>query len=209
MSDFFQCPQCGKQYRRENRLVGKAVACECGRRFLVPPRESQASSTSTSSLAIPTPPMARPAGSASPLRALPAAKLPAARPAQAKPARWSDPVPQDEVVPLTDADLIEESAFPTASPLLAAPVAPPMANPLAPAGQVPPLENAAVRPLPPSRYKPPKPKPARKANKRTSRDASSTLGVWVAGFVLLFSLLPACIVLVLAMINYSAHGMFN
>jgi DNA-directed RNA polymerase subunit RPC12/RpoP len=39
MADSFHCPQCGKAYSRENRLVGKAVVCECGHRFLVPPAE--------------------------------------------------------------------------------------------------------------------------------------------------------------------------
>lgn len=42
MADSFPCPQCGKTYSRENRLVGKAVVCECGHRFLVPPAEQAA-----------------------------------------------------------------------------------------------------------------------------------------------------------------------
>lgn len=36
MSNFFACPQCGKEYPREKRLTGRAVVCECGHRFLVP-----------------------------------------------------------------------------------------------------------------------------------------------------------------------------
>lgn len=211
MAETFQCPQCGKDYPRENRLVGKAVACECGRRFLVPPREAPAaSSASASSLAVPAPPVAQVASPAAPRRALPAAKAAPAQPARAKPARWADPVPQEEVIPLTEADLVDESGQSAASPTLLTPAIPPMAIPVGGGNMAYPVDLApAERPLPPVRYKPPATKPTKRKRKRESQDTAAAIGMWVAGFVFLFSLLPACIVLLWAMINYSKHGMFG
>jgi len=222
MAETFQCPQCGKNYPRENRLVGKAVACDCGRRFLVPPRDQpSAGSASASSLAVPIAPVARPAGSppaAKPARAIPAARpaqaKPAqAKPAQAKPARWADPVPQDQagVVPLTEADLLDEPGHPVAEPLYAALATPPLARPVLGdvAAEFPAQLASFGQPLPPARYKPPTPKAKKTTKKSASRDSAATLGIWVAGFVFFLSVLPACIVILIALVRYSKHGMFG
>jgi DNA-directed RNA polymerase subunit RPC12/RpoP len=163
MPETFQCPECCKAYPRENRLVGRAVLCECGHRFLVPPRESRTSpSASASSLAIPTEPrQARPA-SGPPRSGKPLQARPVSHPPLAKPARWADPVPQDEPMPLSEADLIDEPAPSSGG---AAQPAPPMARPVFPAaGQaLPPAAIPLATPLPPASYRPSQPPKKRKS----------------------------------------------
>ena len=205
MAQSFECPECGKVYSRENRLVGKAVACECGRRFLVPPPETpRAGSGSASSLAVPAPPAARPAGSppaAKPARAIPVARPAQAKPAQAKPARWADPVPSNEPLPLTEADLVEEPAL----PLAASPVGPPAARPV----NSPSYVASAVpveTPLPRMKYQPPVVKPPKKNKRRSNQDPAATLGRWVALFVFFIVLPLAGFLFFIAMILYSRRG---
>jgi hypothetical protein len=119
-------------------------------------------------------------------------------------------VPQEDVIPLTEADLVDESGQGAVSPMLLTPAVPPMAIPVGGGNMAYSAEFApAERPLPPVRYKPPATKPTKKKRKRESQDSAAAIGMWVAGFVLLFSLLPACVILLWAMINYSKHGMFG
>src|SRR3569623_2034158 len=137
MPETFHCPECGKEYPRENRLVGKAVACECGHRFLVPPRDPSETPSSGVSLARGT----RPASPARPNQV-----------AGQKPARWTDPLPPNgpasEPTPLTEADLIDETP--------AGPVPPRQAYVPAPAVVVP-YHGNAVGPLSPGAALPARP----------------------------------------------------
>ncbi|HXT60528.1 MAG TPA: hypothetical protein VN699_17940 [Pirellulales bacterium] len=196
MSKTFQCPECGKAYPQENRLAGKAVACECGHRFLAPARDPSASSASGSSLGIPAPPravpVARPVDAPAPLAA-----RPVARPAVAKPARWADPVPSAEPVPLTEADLFDEPASPPAGG-----VQPPVATPVFADEQPFYAEDASLeRPLPRARYQPPPPVKKKKIKRRSTRSAATTLGMCVAGFVFVFILPAACILVLMAIVR--------
>ena len=205
MAESFECPACGKVYPRENRLVGKAVACECGRRFLVPPPEEPAPPPSAN-----PPPMAKPVSAARPT---PGARLPgiamplkSASPPMAKPARWADPVPSNaaaapnDPMPLTEADLVEEPGQPYSAaaevPLAAVPV-----NPAQYAGGMP-----LGRPLPPVRYQPPAVKKPKKKRRQSNRDTSATIGRYVAFFVL-FGVLPLSgLLFLMALVTFSKYG---
>lgn len=207
MAESFECPECGKVYPRQNRLVGKAVACECGRRFLVPPPEAPAPPPSAS-----PPPMAKPVSAARP--APPGARLPgigtplkAAAPPMAKPARWADPVPSNapvvpnDPIPLTEADLVEEpgQSYSAAAygPLAAVPISPAQyAGGGMPLGQ----------PLPPSRYQPPAVKKPKKKRRQSNQDSAATIGRYVAFFVL-FGLIPlGGLLFLMSIIMYSKYG---
>lgn len=213
MAESFECPDCGKIYPRENRLVGKAVACECGRRFLVPAPQAPASAS--------PPPMAKPA-TAAPLakpalaaRPVQPARLPgintplkSASPPQAKPARWADPIPEaapadasQEVIPLTDADLVDDGA----APLAATPLGPPPAVAAYPA-QLAPSVSPPQPTLPRARYKPPEVKKPKKRKAASNRDASAKMGRWVAMFVFFGALPLAGLLFLLMLISYSKHG---
>lgn len=139
MADSFPCPQCGKSYSRENRLVGKAVVCECGHRFLVPPaeqasqppvsfpslprrpssREPRQTPTSGSSPGAPPPKGARPSQPSAPQRR--PNQTPGRRLGQT---RWADPIEPDSA----DDDTVE------AEPMMIAEV-------VRPARAVPPAED--------------------------------------------------------------------
>jgi DNA-directed RNA polymerase subunit RPC12/RpoP len=190
MSNSFQCPDCGKSYTRENRLVGKAVACECGRRFLVPHRESTA------------PPLASEAGAISspqsPLRATPVPR--AGKPLRATPARvarWADPVAPAQPIPLTEDDLLDDA--PQGGPLEAVPV--PFSPSPSPAAWPPaaiPLAPPAIRPPPPLA------KPKRRGNSTGARrkdEQVETVGNLAAGCIF-FGILP----LIAALVLYSILG---
>lgn len=227
MAETFECPQCKKEYPRENRLVGKAVACECGHRFLVPPPEQQ-----TPLVGVPLPPGApssatpppsassapapsgsgtvRPApstGSASlgrPAASKPAPQYPPAqRTAAQKPARWTDPVPAQDAVPLTEADLVADQP-PPAQAYGSIDLPPPPVAPQPPvyASAAPPLGAA----LPPNPYKTPRPGKSKKSRGQASRDNSVSLGLWAAGFVLVVFLPAAGFCAVMAMYRYSQSG---
>lgn len=195
MADSFECPNCGKNYPRENRLVGKAVACECGRRFLVPPAESASPPSSS------PPPLARPVANSTPAVATPMAglkkPLQAARPAgpAAKPARWADPLPPNEPLPLTDADLIDDGppSYPAAASV------PPRAIPV---GAPPAIDAGAPVGSPPARaaYAPPRIKTLNDINRHPHRDGAAGSKRWVIVLVVFLVLLLAGLSLLAVML---------
>lgn len=206
MPETFECPECGKQYARENRLVGKAVACECGHRFLVPPREPPAAPLTGA----PIRPAPRPISDSTPggegaVRAgLPARGAPTAQPAARKPSRWSDPAPPSEPVPLTEADLIDESPQrPLATPATPLPhPAVPVQTPAHAIGFPPPASPA----LPPNPYKPPEPKKRKKPKGQSSQDSAAMIGRWAAALVSIVFLPAAGFCGVMAIYRHSQYG---
>ena len=194
MADSFECPACGKTYPRENRLVGKAVVCECGRRFLAPPAEATPRPSAS------PPPMARPVADAAPAAAtpLPGVKKPlkAALPAspQAKPARWADPLPSNEPLTLTEADLIDDGA-----PLYSAPSAPPSAI-LVEAS--PAIERGSPIGSTPARatYAPPRMKTLNDIHSHSTRDGAANTKRWAAVLVFFLVLLLAGLLLLAVML---------
>lgn len=231
VAETFECPKCKKEYPHEKRRVGKAVACECGHRFLVPPREPPsaplvgipieagappAAAPPTPSPSTPGPGegtilSALPARGALPARPVaprPATPLPAAKPAAAKPvaprpARWADPVSSPAPAPLTEGDLMD-GAPPAPFIASAADLSPPAASPQAPVyASVAPLPEAV---LPPNPYKPPREKKRSKGASQATRELASKLGLWAASFTLLVFLPAAIFFALLAAYRYSNHG---
>lgn len=137
MADSFPCPQCGKTYSRENRLVGKAVVCECGHRFLVPPAE-QASQPPLSFPSLPRRPSPRaprqtPASGSSPGAQAPTGGRPSqpAAPTPRRPnqtpgrppaqTRWADPIEAEQPA---DDDTMEAEPLLVAEVIRPAPAVP-------------------------------------------------------------------------------------
>lgn len=180
MAKTFQCPQCGKEYPRENRLAGKAVACACGRRFIVPALEG--GSERGSSGAIPAP--------NSPAHQTPPERRRAAQPGSppGKPARWTDPVASATPAPLSEDDLVSAPRA-QVPPVVAAAAAPaPLAELLpAPIAVAPP---SYPYPAPPAGAgSRPKPRSA-SGKKRSNQDSVEQVGRFAAGCVF-FGILPA------------------
>jgi hypothetical protein len=104
---------------------------------------------------------------------------------------------------LTEADLFDEPAGPPAGELQ-----PPMATPVATpvfADEDPfYAEGASLeRPLPRATYQPPPPVKKKKTKRRSTRSAATTLGMCVAGFVFVFILPSACILILMAIVRSS------
>lgn len=196
MADSFECPECGKIYPRENRLVGKAVACECGRRFLAPPPAGAVPPPPSS-----PPPMARPIANSTPAAAtpMPGVKNPlkAAQPASpaAKPARWADPLPPNEPLPLTEADLIDDGApvFPASASVPPPAIligAPPTAERGSPPG------STAAR----ATYAPPRVKTLNDINSHPARGGAANAKRWLVVLLFFLVLLLAGLLLLTVML---------
>lgn len=203
MAESFECPDCGKIYPRENRLVGKAVACECGRRFLVPPPAGAMPPPSSS-----PPPMARPLTSSTPAAAAPASgamkPLKAAQPASpsAKPARWADPLPPSEPppsepLPLTEADLIDGGAG--SFPASASVPTPAIVMAAAPAERTSPI----AAPAPPAAYvSPPRARTLNDIHQHSSRDGAANAKRWlIVLMIFLVLLLSGLLVLTVMLVK--------
>lgn len=211
MPETFHCPQCGKEYPRENRLVGKAVACECGHRFLVPPRDP----ASGPLVGIAFAPGARQASAASDASPpsqqatgpLPARAIRPNQPGSQKPARWADPMPPNEAAaqeptPLTDADLIDDPRQPPPSPASAYVPTPAVTVPYH--AQV--VGVSSPGSVLPARSQQPPPGKHRPASKPTTQDGGATIGLWVSRIVLFVFLPTAVVCSVMAVYLYSRHG---
>ncbi len=193
MPEIFHCPECGKEYPRENRLIGKAVACECGHRFLVPPREPAATPLSGVSLG----PGPRPVSPAQPTRPNQVAGQ--------KPARWADPLPPNEPAgeptPLTEADLIDETPERPAPPRQAYVATPAVVVPYHGNAVGPPSPGAAL-PATPQQSPPGTHRPVSKP----TTGGATTMGAWVFRIVVFVFLPTAVVCSALAFYLYSRHG---
>lgn len=183
MSEVFACPACGKEYPREKRLIGRAVICVCGRRFLVPPESVQLHSQAVTET---------PTDGPRHLKASASSVGRASAPAMARPApvgaRWSDaviPIPPRRAEPL-EAEIV---ALPLEAEIVSLPLAPLVAP--SPSPYMPQVMLGAV----PQEYSRPAAPAKKKSKKRKRRREESgggddsRMSRWIKG--------AACLLLVL------------
>ncbi|HET6881051.1 MAG TPA: hypothetical protein VFI31_12895, partial [Pirellulales bacterium] len=198
--DSFECPKCGASYTRERRRIGKAVVCQCGNKFLVPPPPSEpqpreaprpTSTRTTRKLGLVTRrPEPEPDDDSS-AEVLPLADV--VQPAMPLPAgRWAEPMAPGQDEPLPEAEVIE-GGNPYSDPLS-------QTNDLSSAG------GDYGGPFTSDTYRPPLTTPPPPAARKPTTKKKRRLGASDGGsisfsngvaYVVLFLILPASAILTL------------